>query len=417
MRGSFPSLALALSLAAPAAAQTLAIRAGNLIDPATGVVAKDAIILVKEKRIIEVGPRVAIPEGAEVVDLSGEWVMPGVMDVHTHITWGVPKWHELGYDYLDRGSATRAFIGLRTAQTLLQAGITTVRDVGNDGNYAAVDLRKAIDAGWFVGPTIQTAGKIIAPYGGQDPDVPWEMGTYWQYDYVDADGPEELRKAIRKNIYYGADLIKLVADSNDYHYSIDELKAAVEEAHHAHRAIAVHVFGGEAADNVIAARVDSIEHAFDFTDAQLRATREKGIILVATEFPEAHLAQAGVETAKEDARKYLELLRRAHGIGVRLAFGTDIVIDLEKETRADMTWDYLARWRAAGVSDAEILKAMTATPAALLRIEKERGAIAVGFFADIIAMPASPLADVEALRGVDFVMKNGAIVRRPKASR
>jgi imidazolonepropionase-like amidohydrolase len=351
------------------------------------------------------------------VDLSGEWVMPGVMDAHTHITWGVPKWHELGYDYLDRGSATRAFIGLRTAQTLLQAGITTVRDVGNDGNYAAVDLRKAIDAGWFVGPTIQTAGKIIAPYGGQDPDVPWEMGTYWQYDYVDADGPEELRKAIRKNIYYGADLIKLVADSNDYHYSIDELKAAVEEAHHAHRAIAVHVFGGEAADNVIAARVDSIEHAFDFTDAQLRATREKGIILVATEFPEAHLAQAGVETAKEDARKYLELLRRAHGIGVRLAFGTDIVIDLEKETRADMTWDYLARWRAAGVSDAEILKAMTATPAALLRIEKERGAIAVGFFADIIAMPASPLADVEALRGVDFVMKNGAIVRRPKASR
>jgi len=411
----FRTALLSLSLSAYAAGQTVAIRAGNLIDPKNGTVTKNQIILVKDKKIVSVGAGVAIPQDAEVLDLSNSWVMPGIMDAHTHVTFGAAKFSLLWNDYLDKGTGLRALEGLRVAQTLLNAGITTVRDVGNDANYAAVDLRRAIDAGWFTGPTILTAGKIIAPYGGQSPGIPSELGPFfWRFEYIDADGPEQIRAAIRQNIFYGADLIKLVADSNDYHYSLDEIRAAVEEAHHANRAIAVHVFGGEAADNVIRGGVDSLEHGFYLTDDQLRLMKEKGIFLVSTDFPEAHYVKGELPNAKEEAAKELDRLRRAYKIGVKLGFGTDIVIDLPDETRADMTWDYLAMWRTAGIPPAEILKCMITNNAELLRISAQRGAIETGLYADIVAMPQDPLADIESLRSINFVMKNGTIVRKPK---
>lgn len=319
-------------LAVSAAGQTVAIRAGHLIDPKNGTVAKNQIILVKDKKIVAKGADLAIPKDAEILDLSNAWVMPGIMDAHTHVTWGAPKFSLLGDEYFDKGTGLRALEGLRTAQTLLNAGITTVRDVGNDANYAAVDLRRAIDAGWLVGPTILTAGKIIAPNGGQDPGVPLEMGAFlWRFEYLDADGPDQIRAAIRQNIYYGAALIKLVADSNDYHYSLDEIRTAVDEAHYANRAVAVYIFGGEAADNVIRGGVDSFEHGFYLTDEQLRVMKEKGIFLVGTDFPEAHYVKGELPNAKEEAAKNLDRLRRAYKIGVKMRFGTDVVIDLPNE--------------------------------------------------------------------------------------
>jgi imidazolonepropionase-like amidohydrolase len=407
-------LAICLLLAVPAWAQTVAIRAGNLIDPVTGTVAKNQIILVKGKKIVEVGPSVAIPADAQVIDLSSEWVMPGIMDAHTHVTQSVRLFGELDHNYLVEATGLRALRGLYTAQILLNAGITTVRDVGNDANFAAVDLRKAIDAGWFVGPTVQTAGKIIAPYGGQSRGIPAEIGPFWRFEYYDADGPEEIRKAVRENIFYGADLIKLVADNSDYHYSLEEIRAAVEEAHHADRPVAVHVMGGEAADNVIAGGVDSVEHGFFLTDDQLRRMKDKGIFLASTDFPAIHFEAGGVSKADQLGAVIIDRLHRAYKVGVKLAFATDIVTDYKDENRAEMTWDYLAVWRAAGVPNAEILKCMTTNDAELLRIQKQRGAITPGLFADIIAMPASPLDDIESLRKVDFVMKNGALVRKPR---
>jgi imidazolonepropionase-like amidohydrolase len=406
--------ALCVFLVAPAWPQTVAIRAGNLIDPATGTVAKNQIILVKDQKIVEVGSSVAIPTDAQVVDLSSEWVMPGVMDAHTHITQSVQYFHELDSNYLREDTPLRALRGLWTGQTLLNAGITTLRDVGNDANFAAVALRKAIEKGWFVGPTIQTAGKIIAPFGGQTRGIPQEIGPFWQFEYYDADNAEEIRKAVRENIYYGADLIKLVADNSDYHYSVDEIRAAVVEAHHADKAVAVHVLGGEAADNVIAGGVDSIEHGFFLTDDQLRRMKEKGMFLSGTDFPTAHFEAGQFKGAKQVGAAIVDRLTRAYKIGVKMAFGTDIVTDAPNETRADMTWDYLAVWRDAGVPPAEILKCMTTNDAELLRISNQRGAIAKGLFADIIAMPESPLDNIESLRKVNFVMKNGAIVKRPK---
>jgi imidazolonepropionase-like amidohydrolase len=407
-------LVMCLLVTVPAWAQTVAIRAGNLIDPATGTVSKNQIILVKGKKIVEVGPNVTIPADSQVIDLSNEWVMPGIMDAHTHVTQSVKLFGELDHNYLVEATGLRALRGLYTAQTLLNAGITTVRDVGNDANFAAVDLRKAIDAGWFVGPTVQTAGKIIAPFGGQSRGIPPEQGAFWRFEYYDADSPEEVRKAVRENIFYGADLIKLVADNSDYHYSLEEIRAAVDEAHHADRPVAVHVMGGEAADNVIAGGVDSIEHGFFLTDDQLRRMKEKGIFLSSTDFPAIHFVGGGVAKGEQLGAVIIDRLGRAYKVGVKLAFATDIVTDYKDENRAEMTWDYLAVWRAAGVPNAEILKCMTTNDAELLRIQKERGAIAAGLFGDIIAMPASPLDDIESLRKVDFVMKNGAIVRKPR---
>jgi len=402
-----------LVLVDSAFAQITVIRAGNLIYPETGIVAKNQLIVVSDKRIVAVGPNIAIPANAEVIDLSSSWVMPGIMDAHTHVTFGALNWQELDHDYLQEGTGIRTLRGLRTAQILLNAGITTLRDVGNDGNYAAVGLRNAIDNGWFIGPTILAAGKIIAPFGGQSPGIPLEIGAIWRFEYNDADGPEEIRRAVRKNIYYGVDLIKLVADSNDYHYSVEEVRAAVDEAHHANRAVAVHVLGGEAADAVIHSGVDSIEHGDNLSDDQLRSMKQKGIFLVGTDFPPAHLA-AGWTHGKEAAGAILDRLRRAHSLGVKMGFGTDIMLDLTNETRADMTWDYLAVWREAGVPPAEILKCMTTNNAELLRIAKERGAIAAGLYADIVGMPTNPLENIESLRSINFVMKNGTIVRRPR---
>lgn len=403
---------IAILFAFPLWAQTVAIRAGNLIDPATGSVAKNQIILVKDQKIADVGSSVAIPADAQIIDLSNEWVMPGIMDSHTHITFLLPNMNTpLDANYLEVSRGMRVLQGLKIAQTLLNAGITTVRDVGNEAGYASVDVRNAINKGWFTGPTILTSGKIIAPFGGQSAGIPPEAGYTWRFEYIDADGPAEIRKAVRENIFYGADLIKLVSDNSDYFYSEEEIRAAADEAHKAGRALAVHCYKKEEADNVINGGADSLEHGWYLTDDQLRLMKAKGTFLAGTEFPEAHFVQGGYPDGKAVSAAALDRLHRAYGIGVKMVFSTDIVTAMPGESRADMAWDYLAGWRKAGVPPAAVLKAMTTNAAELLRIQKERGAISSGLFADIIAMPASPLDDTEALRKINFVMKNGAVMR------
>jgi imidazolonepropionase-like amidohydrolase len=403
---------ISLLFAAALPAQTVAIRAGNLIDPATGSVTKNQIILVKDQKITDVGSNVAIPAGAQVIDLSTEYVMPGVIDSHTHVTFLLPNMSTpLEENYLEVGKGMRTLQGLKIAQTLLNAGITTIRDVGNEAGYSSVDVRNAINKGWFIGPTILTSGKIIAPFGGQSSGTPPEAGPVWRYEYLDADGPWEIRKAVRENIFYGADLIKLVSDNSDYFYSEEEIRAAADEAHKAGRALAVHCYKKEEADNVINGGADSLEHGWRLTDDQLRLMKSKGTFLAGTEFPEAHFVQGGYPDGKATSAAALDRLHRAYNIGVKLVFSTDIVTAMPGESRADMTWDYLAGWRQAGVPPAAVLKAMTTNAAELLRIQKERGAIASGLYADIVAMPSSPLDDTEALRKVNFVMKNGAVVR------
>jgi imidazolonepropionase-like amidohydrolase len=415
-------LGLLCGLAArPALAATTALRVGHLIDPATGAAATNQVILVKDGKITEVGPGVKIPAGAEVIDLSRSWVMPGLMDAHTHITVGsfdLTAGIEAGY--LKQSSAARALIGLRNAQDVLRAGFTTIRDVGNEANFASVDLRDAINRGLFDGPTLLTTGKIIAPFGGQSMRISPEQGRFWLYEYIDADTPDEIRKAVRQVIFYGADAVKLVADNSPFYYSLAEIQAAVSEGHAAGRAVSVHIFaGGEPARNVILGGADSIEHGMLLEDDLLALMKEKGTALVSTDFPEAHLAALDPNglyfgSAKEFAGMIIDRLKRAHRIGVMLVFGTDTVKNLPGKIKPEMMLDYLAVWQAAGIPAADTLKAMTTNAAKLLRIDKVRGAIAAGFAADLIAMPANPLDDVQALRRVSFVMKDGKVIRNDR---
>ena len=414
--------AFLLLIASPAYTQVLAIRAGTVVDPARGSSARDQVILVEHGKILRIGPKVEIPPGAEIIDLSKEWVTPGLIDAHTHMTLtefeGNAPFESF---YLNQSSTLRGLRGMHNAQLVLNQGFTTLRDVGNSAEYAMSDVRRAIAAGWFIGPTIIDSGKIIAPFGGQSRDIPPRQGAFWQFEYIDADGPDEIRKAVRTNIYYGAGVIKLVADNNPYHYSIDEFRAAVDEAHRAGIPVAVHVYSGDALDNAIEAGVDSIEHGFDLTDAQLSRMKAKGMFLVGTDFPRKHLDIVGTSGGILPepavlAPKIIDRLRRAHRIGVRMAFGSDTVIDIPGRTRADLMLDYLAVWREAGVPPADILKAMTANAAELLRVDKERGSLREGLSADLVAMPADPLSDIENLRKIDFVMKDGKVVRKPAGS-
>lgn len=398
----------------------IAIRAGGVVDPVKGSVARNQIILVQDGKIKEIGPSLAIPAGTTTIDLSNEWLCPGLMDAHVHLTLTEVTGGNAPFEsfYLKESSTYRGLRGLRNAQDLLNAGFTTIRDLGNDGNYALEDVRRSVQAGMFDGPTILTAGKIIAPFGGQSTSIPPEQGPFWRYEYIDADTPEEVRKAVRQNIYYGVDVIKLVADNNPYHFSLDEIKAAVDEAHHAGRPVAVHVFGGEAADNVIEGGVDSLEHGFFLTDPQLQKMKAKGIFLVGTDTPRSQLdiegTSGGIFPPPEVlAPKIIDRLRRAYRIGVKMAFGTDTVIEVPNKSRADLMLDYLSVWREAGIPAADILKCMTSNPAELLRINKERGTLTPGMAADIVAMPANPLDDIESLRKINFVMKNGKVIRRP----
>ena len=408
-------LALLFLGALPAHAQTTIIRAGHLVDPANGTVAHNQVILVQDGTIRAVGEQASIPAGAVVVDLPNSWVLPGLMDAHTHLTLQLSHSQTLEDNYQRESTARRALRGIRNARILLDAGVTTVRDVGNAGNYADTDLRKAIEEGWFPGPTIINAGKIIAPFGGQSDWVSPEQHYLWQYEYIDADSPEEVRKAVRQNLYYGATVIKLVADWKNYHYTEEELRAAVVTAHRAGVAVAVHVESDEPARLVIRSGADSIEHGTLLSDDVLRLMKEHGTFLVGTDFPLEHLRpieQFLPIDAETYSRQTIDRLRRAHRIGVPMAFGTDVVSDLPGMNRAEMLLEFLDVWLAADIPPAAILKAMTTDAAMLLRIQEERGSVRVGLAADLIAVPGNPLEDIHILSKVQFVMKDGRIIKQ-----
>jgi imidazolonepropionase-like amidohydrolase len=408
-----------LLVVAPAAAQITAIRAGAVIDPSNGTLSHNQIILVEGAKIKSIGAGTTIPADAKVIDLSQSYVLPGLMDAHTHISWNSGWGDEGTYARLETTStAMRALLAITLAREALNSGFTTLRDVGGiEGEYAMTDVRHALALGWFIGPSIQSCGKIIGPYGGQYHRVAPEYGRTWTHDFADADSPEEVRAAVRRNIFYGANCIKLVADNSAYHYSVEEVKAAVEEAHSAGLAVAVHVLGGEAARNVILGGADSIEHGHNLDDDLLRLMKEHGTYLSGTEFPTAHLIGMYRSQAEAEAqdRKEVDRLRRSYKMGVKIVFSTDTVINLPGKTRGQMMMDYLDQWVRAGIPPADTLKAMISTNAELLRIADQRGRIAPGYAADIIATPQNPLEDIRALRAVNFVMKDGRQVKQQAA--
>ena len=407
-----------LVLIAPISAQAQAtvIRAGRIIDPDSGTVSSNQTIVVTDGKITAVGD-LSIPPGARVIDLSRETVLPGLFDAHTHLLATVdPKW-DLGDFWimaLQRRPGYRAILGAQHAREMLESGFTTVRDIGNSGEYLDMDLEKAIDFGWVVGPTIVPAGRIIAPFGGQFWDTPAEAKLLENSEYYFADSHDEMRKAIRENIYWGAKVIKIVVDSKAYVYSADDIRYIVSEAAAAGTKVAAHVQTERGARNAIEAGVASIEHGWVLADEDLTLAKRNHVVLVSTDFPEKQLMDLGMDAAKakQTHASYVERLHRAYGAGVEIVFGTDVMHDLRTQTRGELALDYVDSMVEAGMPPAAILKSMTTDAARLLGVEKERGNIKAGLAADIVAVSENPLDNIDSLKHVDFVMKNGKIVKQ-----
>jgi imidazolonepropionase-like amidohydrolase len=388
-------------------AQPIAIKAGKLLDPETGKVAANQIILVEGTRITSIGPSLTIPARAKVVDLSHSTVFPGLFDAHTHLCMTVIPDRDANNYYITTlldPTPYRAIQGVANGQAMLQSGFTTVRDIGNAGNYADTALREAIERGWVIGPTVVNSGIIISVYGGQFHLQP-EKKELATPEYLFADTRDEMRKAIRQNVHFGARFIKIVVDDQRYIYSVDDIKFMVAETHAMGLKLAAHCWTHQGAHNAAEAGVDSIEHGFQMTNDDLELAKKNNVTLVGTEFT--------VKTSNaEEHAIWVDRLKRAYKIGVNMAFGSDVDVQLPGETRGTLTIDYITSWKEAGVPAADTLRAMTVNAARLLGVDKDRGFLKPGFQADIIATPENPADNIDTLRAVTFVMKDGTIVKQ-----
>jgi imidazolonepropionase-like amidohydrolase len=401
---------LAAQYTQPAPDRVYAIKAGKLVDVGRGSTETNQIILVRGKKIEAVGSNVAIPPEAKIIDLSKSTVLPGLFDAHTHLCMTLKKDRD-GTDYfittLMDSTPFRAIEGVANARDMLAAGFTTVRDVGNNGNYGDTALREAIERGVVPGPTMINAGRIIAPYGGQFHLQP-EKRELATPEYAFADTRDEMIKAIHENIHYGATVIKIVVDDQKYIYSTEDIRFMVEEAHRDGLKLAAHCWTRAGARNAAEAGVDSIEHGQMMTDDDLRLAKKNHVVLVGTDFSEFAAREQGFP---ELHAVFVDRLKRAYQIGVTMAFGTDAFVYVPGETRGTQAAEYVTSWIEAGVPTKDTLRAMTINAARLLGVDGARGEIKPGLAADIIATPENPLDDIQAVRHVTFVMKDGAVFR------
>ena len=299
--------------------------------------------------------------------------------------------------------AYRAVQGLINAQAMLQAGFTSVRDIGNEGRFACVQVRRAIERGLTTGPTLLTAGRIIAPFGGQfhlQPDKPG-LG---EPEYFYADTRDEMVKAVRENIHFGATVIKIVVDDQRYIYTAGDIAFIKDEVHRAGLKLAAHAWTAAGAHNAAEAGVDSIEHGVEMSDADLRLAKSKGVTLVGTEY-------LALTSVGDERRQWIDRLKRAHAAGVTLVYGTDVIDEVPERTRGEESIRGIDAWVEAGVPAPAILKAMTTEATRLLGVADRRGALRPGMAADLIATAGNPLEDITALKQVTFVMKDGKVVK------
>jgi imidazolonepropionase-like amidohydrolase len=376
------------------------------------------MILIEGQNIKAIGADVKIPDNVAVIDLSKQTVLPGLFDAHTHLCMNMRHKRDSGNYYVTTlldSNAFRAIEGVANARSMLEYGFTTVRDVGNAGNYADTDLRRAIEQEIVPGPTIINAGRIIAPYGGQfqmQPDKP-ELGNP---EYFYADTRDELKKAVRQNIHFGARVIKIVVDDQRYIYSVDDIKFVIEEARLAGLKVAAHCWTEKGARNAAEAGVDSIEHGVKINDETLAIAKSKNIALVPTPFTEIDAREAGEPGSNKETNQqlFIDPVKRAYKIGVTLVFGPDVIFTTKEYSRGRLSIETIDNWKEAGIPPLVILQALTTNAAKLLGVEKIRGFLKTGMRADIIAVADSPLDKIETLEKVSFVMKNGKLFKQAK---
>jgi imidazolonepropionase-like amidohydrolase len=416
VRPVVPSLAAwaLVLLTADAEAERIAVKAGRLVDPQSGEVATHQVIVVEDGKIASVGGGPP-PEGAAVIDLSDATVLPGLFDCHTHLCASVP-FRGRGLDsfltdltaYTSQTTdAYRALQGAANAASMLEAGFTTVRDVGNAGLYADTDLRRAVEKGLVRGPTIVNAGRIIAPFGGQLRLTP-QRGGQTVTEYLFADTPDELVKAVRENVHFGARVIKVVSDDQPYAYSAADMTTIVQEAGRAGLKVAAHCMTDNGARSAVEAGVASVEHGFLMSEETLALARRRGVVLVGTDFTRELLDSFGLG---ELHATIVDRLKRARKAGVTMAYGTDTFLE-GGHSRGAWAVSLVRSYSDAGMPPAEILRMMTVNAARLLGVEKDRGAIRPGLAADIVATRGRPDQDILALEEVVFVMKDGRVIKR-----
>lgn len=405
--------------AAESTQRAVVIRAGRLLDVRAGTVRSHISILIRAGRIMAVGETLHYPADAQVIDLSRATVLPGLIDVHTHLTFD----HRLhGYRGLGVSIPRQALYGAVNARRVLQAGFTTVRNVGAAG-YADVALRDAINAGDLPGPRLLVSGPALGITGGHCDNNLLPAEFHHRAAGV-ADGPWAVRAKVREVVKYGADLIKFCATGGvlskgdqpgTTQYTRAEMQALVEEAHKLGRKVAAHAHGTEGIKAAIRAGVDSIEHCTLIDDEGIALLREHGAYLVPTVYAADFIVEEGHKTGIPDyglrkARALIEgrnrAFRAAFAAGVKVAFATDIGV-----FRHDLGGREFARMVGLGMSPLEAIRSATLVAAELLGLEEEIGALEAGKRADIIAVADNPLENIHTLEEVKFVMKDGRVYR------
>jgi imidazolonepropionase-like amidohydrolase len=394
-----------------------AVRFGKLWD-AKGKLWTNAIVIVEGDKIrsVTTDPS-AIPAGAEVIDLSKFTGLPGLIDVHTHMTMytdetpGEPMLKQL----VNNPPAVEVFLARKGAMRTLAAGVTTVRDLGSD-QYMDIAMRDLINRGEMTGPRMFVVG-----YGLYITNAPYKPGLNPPAGGI-ADGVPEVLRAVRQQIAAGADLIKMYASTGTdddvtgfQTYSYEEIKAAVDAAHQFGKKIAIHSYGPDGARDAVRAGTDSLEHATGMDDATIQEMVKRGTFYVPTidhnryyldNCQKIGYANGFQEKTKAFIERNLETARTAHKAGVKFAMGSDAIYTMFGENTRELGW-----FVKAGMTPEQALRTATTNAAELLGKEKELGAVAPGYFGDLVAVEGDPLADIDvAIYKVKWVMKGGAVV-------
>jgi imidazolonepropionase-like amidohydrolase len=419
-----PLLALCFAAVSPAIAQNThpsLVRAGVLIDGTGGKHRREVAIVIRDGRIAEV--RAATQDDATTpgaLDLSGFHVLPGLIDVHAHLTLS----HDPALDYGGVSGPTSAILGVLHADRTLMAGFTTVRDPGGP-HYADVALRDAIAAGWVDGPRMFVSGPILTMTGGHGAVGNWappEVELKSTAATV-VDGADAIRRTVREHQKHGVDFIKVIASGGIFtdrsepgaaSYTQDEIAAAVDEARKRGQHVAAHAHGLEAIRNSILAGARSIEHGTYLDEATARLMAERDVFLVSDVYADEWSLQHGDSIGLEPAHlakaravsgRFRDSFRLAHRAGVKIAFGSDAGVFPHGENAKQF-----ALYVALGMSPMEAIQSATQSAAALLG-STDIGTVEVGKYADLIAVESDPLSDIRQMESVRFVMKSGVVVK------
>ena len=403
--------------------QLVFVRCGALLDGRSETARKNVVVAIRGEKITEVSTKE--PTGAQIVDLSRETCLPGLIDTHTHVLLqGDITAADYDEQLLKQSPEYRTILATVNARRALEYGFTTIRDVETEGaGYADVDVKKAINTGVIPGPRMQVATRAMDVTGaypllGYAPNVSVPHGVQV------VDGADAARTAVREQISHGADWIKVYSDRS-YRvredgvlddiptFTLEELKAIVDEAHRERHKVASHAMALYGVHNSIEAGVDSIEHGNYIADEDMKAMVAHGTFYVPTIYVGADVAEgraaAGAPVWVQMLSIHEETFRRAMKAGVKIAFGTDAggfawTVNPAKE------FAYMVKW---GMTPAQALRSATTSAAELLGWSDQVGSIEAGKFADIVAVPGDPLADVSQLEKVDFVMKGGKVYKKP----